>query len=59
MDQSIVGSIFTVFVFVAFIGAVLWAFQSRNKAKYEEAANLIFEEDERTKQSINIKSQES
>lgn len=46
MDQGIVGSIFTVIVFVIFIGIVWWAFSSRNKAKFDEAANLVFADEE-------------
>ncbi|OJF68190.1 cytochrome-c oxidase [Alteromonas sp. V450] len=49
MDQGIVGSIFTVIVFVSFIGVVLWAFSSRNKKKYDEAANLVFADEEKEK----------
>lgn len=49
MDQGVIGSIFTVIVFVAFIGIVLWAFSSRNKAKFEEAANLVFADEDDNK----------
>jgi len=45
MDQGVIGSIYTVIVFVAFIAAVWWALSARNKAKFDEAANIIFEED--------------
>ncbi len=46
MDQSIVGSIFTVIVFVSFIGIVWWAFSGRNKSKFDEAANLPFADED-------------
>ena len=49
MDQGIVGSIFTVIVFVSFIGVVWWAFSSRNKKKFDEAANLVFADEEKEK----------
>ncbi|WP_334037264.1 MULTISPECIES: cbb3-type cytochrome c oxidase subunit 3 [Alteromonas] len=49
MDQGIVGSIFTVIVFVSFIGVVWWAFSSRNKKKFDEAANLPFADEEKEK----------
>lgn len=42
MDQGIVGSIFTVVVFVSFVGIVWWAFSGHNKKKFDEAANLPF-----------------
>ncbi|GGF57707.1 cbb3-type cytochrome oxidase subunit 3 [Alteromonas lipolytica] len=55
MDQGTVGSIFTVIVFVVFIGIVWWAFSSRNKKKFDEAANLVFadEDKEESKQRKN------
>lgn len=64
MDQAIVGSIFTVVVFVAFIGACWWAFTSNNKKKFDEAANIIFEDEAQHKntqinEQINKKDQES
>tara|TARA_Y100001960_G_scaffold117628_1_gene125967 strand:- start:15786 stop:15947 length:162 start_codon:yes stop_codon:yes gene_type:complete len=49
MDQGIVGSIFTVIVFVCFIGIVWWAFSGRNKQKFDEAANLVFADEEKEK----------
>ncbi len=59
MDQSIIGSIFTVIVFVAFVGVVWWAFSSRNKAKFDEAANVIFEDDKQNDDKLSKKDQES
>jgi len=50
MNQGIIGSIYTVIVFVAFIGAIWWAFNSRNKDKFDDAANIIFEEEKQDKQ---------
>ena len=58
MDQGVIGSIFTVIVFVSFVGIVLWAFSSRNKKKFDEAANLPFA-DEKDKQSAKNNKQES
>ncbi len=59
MDQGVIGSIYTVIVFVAFVGACLWAFNKRNKAKYDEAANIIFEEDKQQDNQFSKKDQES
>jgi cytochrome c oxidase cbb3-type subunit 4 len=56
MDQSTIGSIFTVIVFVSFVGVCLWAFSSRNKKSFDEAANLVFDDD---KKNLNKKDQES
>lgn len=47
MDQGIIGSIFTVVVFVSFIGVVWWAFSKRNKDRFDEAANLVFDDEEK------------
>jgi cytochrome c oxidase cbb3-type subunit 4 len=60
MDYSIVGSIFTVVVFVSFIGVVLWAYSKRSKAAFDEAANLVFDDEPQPiKQHSTQKKQES
>jgi cytochrome c oxidase cbb3-type subunit 4 len=59
LDQAIIGSIFTVIVFVAFFGAVWWAFTSKNKEKFEDAANIIFEDDKQKDTKLRKKDQES
>lgn len=58
MDQGIIGSIYTVIVFVAFVGAVCWAFYSKNRSKFDEAANMIFEEDQQKDNQLSKKDQE-
>lgn len=45
MDINFLRSIVTVAAFVLFIGIVVWAWSSRNKARFDEAALLPFEED--------------
>lgn len=57
MDYGTIGSIFTVTVFVSFIGIVLWAYSGRNKARFDEAANLVF--DDEAKHKTTITKQES
>lgn len=57
MDYGTIGSIFTVVVFVSFIGVVLWAFSKNRKAGFEEAANLVF--DDEPKRPVKKKNQES
>jgi cytochrome c oxidase cbb3-type subunit 4 len=59
MDQATIGSIFTVIVFVSFIGVLIWAFSGRNKKSFDEAANLPFADEEQEKQSSTKKDQES
>lgn len=46
MDINTLRSIVTVLAFALFIGIVLWAYSGRNKAEFEQAALLPFEEDD-------------
>ncbi|MCQ4310775.1 cbb3-type cytochrome c oxidase subunit 3 [Pseudomonas stutzeri] len=39
----------TILVFVAFIGLVLWAYSSKRKKSFDEAANLPFADETDTK----------
>jgi cytochrome c oxidase cbb3-type subunit 4 len=41
-------SIVTAVSFLAFVGIVLWAWSSRRKAAFQEAANMVFDEEEDT-----------
>ena len=42
MDIGTLRGIGTFVVFVAFIGVVLWAYSSKRKSSFDEAANLPF-----------------
>ena len=44
MDINTLRSIVTVVAFVVFIGIVIWAWSARNRASFEEAARLPFEQ---------------
>ena len=44
-DYGVIGSIFTVLVLVFFIGIVAWAFSKKSKAGFDEAANLVFDDE--------------
>lgn len=46
MDVGTIHSIWTVVLFVSFIGIVFWAYSKRQKASFEEAANLVFADEE-------------
>ena len=46
MDINDARSILTVLSFVLFLGIAWWAFHGRNKARFEEAANLPFADDD-------------
>jgi cytochrome c oxidase cbb3-type subunit 4 len=45
MDINLLRSIVTVVTFIVFIGIMIWAWSSRNKARFDEAAQLPFEQD--------------
>jgi len=46
MDNSMIQSIWTVVVLVLFVGIVIWAWSSKRKQDFDEAANIPFNEDE-------------
>ena len=46
MDIGMIRGIGTAVVFIAFIGVVLWAYSSKRKQSFDEAANLPFADDE-------------
>ncbi len=45
MDINSLRIIATLAAFAVFIGIVVWAWSSRNKQRFEEAAQLPFEQD--------------
>lgn len=60
MDIGTIRGIGTAVVFIAFIGVVLWAYSSKRKSSFDEAANLPFadeptsnERDEQSSRSNN------
>jgi cytochrome c oxidase cbb3-type subunit 4 len=46
MDINDLRGISTAFLFVAFIGLVIWAYSSKRKKSFDEAANLPFADEE-------------
>ena len=46
MDAGTWRGIFTLFMVVAFAGIFLWAYSSRRKSDFDEAANLPLEDDD-------------
>jgi len=48
MDINTLRTVITVASFVCFIGIVWWAWSGLNRAAFDEAARLPFEQDERT-----------
>jgi cytochrome c oxidase cbb3-type subunit IV len=45
MDAGFYGSIATVLFFLVFIGIIWWAFHRENKQKFNDAAQLPFQEE--------------
>ncbi len=46
MDINTLRGIATLLIFLAFIGICLWAYSSKRKKSFEEAANLPFADEE-------------
>jgi cytochrome c oxidase cbb3-type subunit 4 len=46
MDSITLHSIWTVVMFVVFIGIIFWAWSGRRKEAFREAANLALEDEE-------------
>jgi cytochrome c oxidase cbb3-type subunit 4 len=46
MDINTLRSIVTVMAFIAFVGIVVWAWSRRNQARFDEAAQLPFRQDD-------------
>lgn len=42
MDYATVRGLGTLFALIAFVGVCLWAYSSRRKSDFDEAANLPF-----------------
>ena len=45
MEYATIHSIFTVILFVAFVAFVIWAYSKKRKSDFEEAANLVFDDE--------------
>jgi cytochrome c oxidase cbb3-type subunit IV len=52
---AVFNPVWTIVVFVLFVGILLWAFSKHNQAAFDEAANLPFDEDEGSKKSLQEK----
>lgn len=48
MSIVLFDSIWTIVVMITFLGIVVWAFSSKRKSAFDEAARLPFEDDEST-----------
>ncbi|GAB2914762.1 CcoQ/FixQ family Cbb3-type cytochrome c oxidase assembly chaperone [Rheinheimera gaetbuli] len=50
MEYSTIHSIFTVILFVAFVAFVIWAYSKKRKTDFDQAANLIFDDEQKAPQ---------
>jgi cytochrome c oxidase cbb3-type subunit IV len=46
VDLSDLRTIVTTLSFIAFLGVVVWAYNSKQKARFDDAANLPFVDDD-------------
>jgi cytochrome c oxidase cbb3-type subunit IV len=46
VDLSDLRTILTTLSFIAFLGVVIWAYNSKQKARFDDAANLPFVDDD-------------
>ncbi|MGL5286598.1 MAG: cbb3-type cytochrome oxidase subunit 3 [Aeromonas sp.] len=46
MDYGTFRGLYTLFLLIIMIAIVVWAFSKRRKASFDEAANLIFADEE-------------
>ncbi|MFC1503486.1 cbb3-type cytochrome oxidase subunit 3 [Pseudomonadota bacterium] len=59
MDIITIHSVWTVVLFISFIGIFFWAYSKRRKSEFNEAANLVFaDEDKDLHTRENDRSQE-
>lgn len=52
MDINDLRGLSTAFLLVAFIGLCIWAYSSKRKKSFDEAANLPFADEELNKESM-------
>jgi cytochrome c oxidase cbb3-type subunit 4 len=53
MDDNLIQVIWTVVVLVLFVGIVIWAWSSKRKQAFDEAANIPFSEDDKPAEKIS------
>jgi len=56
MDVNLIRTLITVLCFLAFIGIVVWAYSGKQRARFEEAANLPFEDEDMQQSTLRIQS---
>lgn len=56
MDYAVFHIIFTVAIFAAFVGLVVWLFVYKRKPDFDQAANAIFADEQKPQQKIKQES---
>ena len=54
MDFTLLQAVWTVVVMVTFLGIVFWAYSGKRKQKFDEAARLPFEDEDKPGSSDGI-----
>jgi cytochrome c oxidase cbb3-type subunit 4 len=54
MDINTLRGLSTLFLLVAFLGLVFWAYSSKRKKEFDEAANLPFADEQPNKRKDNL-----
>ncbi len=55
MDINTLRGLSTILVMIVFLGICLWAFSSKKKDDFDDAANLPFEDDKIAKRTLSEK----
>ncbi len=58
MDLSDLRTIVTIVSFIAFIGVVFWAYGKKQKARFDDAANLPFVDDDEGVSATELKAKQ-
>ncbi|MCP3700160.1 MAG: cbb3-type cytochrome oxidase subunit 3 [Aliivibrio sp.] len=53
MDAGTIHAIWTVILFLSMVGIIFWAYSKKQKARFDEAANLVFADEQEDTSSQN------
>ncbi|WP_199608617.1 cbb3-type cytochrome oxidase subunit 3 [Flocculibacter collagenilyticus] len=59
MDYGTFRGVFTLVLLVLFIAIAVWAYSKRRKNEFDEAANLVFDDEDKHKKAVAKDKQES
>ena len=55
MDAGTIHAIWTVILFLSMVGIIFWAYSKKQTTRFEEAANLVFADEEENSTSSQLK----